>query len=267
MRVASALSALLLGVAFAMPAGAQSNTPPKPVPDPKASSAKPAAPKPQAAKPAPPPKVDPALQAAAQKIAGPFTLSSADGARTCPVTLKPEPAAANFAATLDAGACASIPFTLQVMGWVPDPSGSIRFTGTDGRTVAEFTEGTGGTYEALREGDGVYFLSSPAAVTTVEVSAEEMIGDWDLARAAGSPALCRWTLTGDAQAGGGFQVKVAPGCNTALADFSPATWRVEGGNVVVNSSAGAPPLRFARQEDGGWAKTPERGRPLLLLRP
>lgn len=269
MRVAPALSAFLLGAALAAPAVAQTGAPQKPARDPgtKGSPATPAASQ-QKAQPARPgaPKVDPLLAAAAEKLSGPFSLSSADGTRTCPLTLKTEPAGPDFAAQFDAGACASIPFTLQVAAWRPEASGSIRFTGADGRTVAEFTEASGGAYEALREGDGVYFLSSPAAVATVDVASEEMIGDWNLARSSGGPALCRWTLTGDPRPGG-FAVQVAPGCNLNAMGFSPAVWGIEGGNVLVTSASGAPPLRFARQEDGGWAKTPERGRPLLLLRP
>ncbi len=265
MRFTLATPALLLGVLIAAAALAQTGAPAKPPVGGTAVPAKPVPPKPQAAKP-PAPKADPVLVAAAQKMAGAFSLSSADGTRTCPLTLKADPVGANFAATIDGGACSTIAFALQVSGWTPDDSGSIRLLSADGRLVSEFTESTGGVYEALREGDGVYFLASPAATVSADVSLEEMLGDWDLVRAAGSAALCRWTLTGDARPGGGYALRVTPGCNAALAEFSPSAWRIEGGNVVVTSASGATPLRFARQEDGGWAKTPERGRPLLLLR-
>ncbi len=227
--------------------------------------------RPGAQKPGPgrPARIDPALQAAAQKIAGPFVLSSADGSRTCALTLRADPApgaAPAFLLALDAGACAAIAFAPQLAAWTPDASGALRLLDGQGRLTAEFTEATGGSYEALREGDGVYFLAPPAAQSGLEVSVEEMTGEWDLARTAGKP-ICRWTLTADPAAGGSRVVRVAPGCDPGLAQFAPSGWRIEGGTVLVESGAGAASVRFARQEDGSWAKVPERGRPLLLLRP
>lgn len=214
---------------------------------------------------------DPALAATAQKLAGAYRLMSADGTRICLLTLKTAPAGGLFALEINAAACTTIPFAADATGWTPDPSGAIRLRAADGRLVAEFTEATGGTYEALREGDGVYFLASPTAVQVIEVSPEEMLGDWALVRAAGTPPLCRWTLTDRAVPAtparpAGFAVtgdKACPG----IGDFSPGAWRIEGGNVVITAASGTQLLRFARQEDGSWAKTPERGRPLLLTRP
>ncbi|TCT08143.1 protease inhibitor Inh/omp19 family protein [Aquabacter spiritensis] len=266
LRRSPAIPALLLGLALAAGAHAQT-APPRSGPDagkgqPRAAPSRPppAPAQPQAARPAP------ALLAAGQKIAGPFILSSADGSRACPMTLRAEAAGAVLAAVPDIP-CPVISFVAQIVGWLPDPSGAIRLLAADGRTVAEFTEATGGAYEALREGDGVYFLTPPTAVVGVEVSPEEMIGDWILARAANAPPLCRWTLTDEPAPGGAFKVRVAAGCDAVLADFAAPIWRIEGGNVVVGGRPESTPLRFARQEDGGWAKTPERGRPLLLLRP
>ncbi len=219
-----------------------------------------AAPKPGAAKP-----VDPALRAEAERRAGALTLASADGERTCPLVLKATPTGPGFAVTFETGGCAAIAFVAEVVAWVPDASGAIRLISAQGRTVAEFTEGAAGTYEALRDGDGVYFLATPAALQADVVHAEELLGEWDLSRVAGTP-LCRWSFT-DAPVAGGFAVKVAPGCEAGLAAFSPAAWHLEGSNVLVASGAGASTLRFARQEDGGWGKVPERGRPLLMSRP
>lgn len=220
-----------------------------------------AAPKPAAARP------DPAVREAAGRIAGPFRLSSADGTRGCAVVLKPEPAGPGLGIEFDKGACADIGFTAQVTAWIPDPSGSVRLLGAQGRTVAEFTEGTGGSYEALREGDGVYFLASPASVEEgTEVRVEEVVGEWNLARTAGTP-VCRWSLLQEPAAKGGFRLRVASGCDAALLSFGPSAWDVEGGNILVRSESGSGVIRFARQEDGGWARTPERGRPLLMTRP
>lgn len=285
MRFVPALSALILGAALTAPVVAQTPSKPdatkpgaapvKPAPanPAPAAAAKPNAAKPDGGKPdAPRPpaaasKVDPAILAAAQKAAGTFQLTSADGARSCTVTLVAEPATGGFALDRARDACGAIPFMTQVLAWGPDPSGAIRLTGADGRTVAEFTEATGGSYEALRDGDGVYFLAPPTALAGLEAAPEEMLGDWQLFRTVGAAALCRWSLTDTPATAGSRKVQVAEGCASPLAEFAATAWRLEGGNVVVTSAAGQPALRFARQEDGTWAKTPERGRPLLLIRP
>lgn len=211
-------------------------------------------------------KVDPALRAQAEQAAGAFVLSSADDQRKCPLTLKPEPAANGFALAFDAGVCAGIGFMPQVVAWTPDSSGAIRLLNAQGRLVVEFGQATAGNYEALREGDGVYFLASPAAsedATAVRV--EEMLGDWVLARVAGTP-ICHVVLLEEAAANGGRKLQLGTPCDSAITQFRPVSWSIEGGNVLLASGSGGTPLRFARQEDGGWAKVPERGRPLLLLR-
>lgn len=276
MRFAPASFALFFCVALAAPTFAQSPAKPETAKQ-GAATAKPVQQRTQPGKtetarpPAKPdvPKANPALLAAAQKMAGAFQLASADGTRICALTLKADAASGGgFALDLQQDGCAAIPFAPQLQAWTPDPSGSIRLTGPEGRTVAEFTEATGGSYEALREGDGVYFLAPPSAGHGMEAAPEEMVGDWNLYRAAGAQIQCRWTLAeAPASTGAGRQVLVAPGCAPGLAEFAPVSWRLEGGNVVVASGTGQTPLRFARQEDGTWAKTPERGRPLLLIRP
>ena len=212
------------------------------------------------------PKLDATVREAAARVAAPFRLSSADGARSCGFTLKPDASGPGLAVEFDRPACADIGFSAQVVAWLPDPSGSIRLLNGQGRTVAEFTEGTGGSYEALREGDGVYFLANPALAEGTEIKTEEVVGDWDLARQAGAP-VCRVTLLDAPAKGGGFRLNVASGCDAALLRFGPTAWDIEGGNILVRGEGGASVIRFARQEDGGWARTPERGRPLLMTRP
>lgn len=222
------------------------------------------------AKPAPAPaaapKLDPTVREAAARMAAPFRLSSADGSRSCAFTLKPEAFGPGLALEFDRPACADIGFSAQVVAWLPDPSGSIRLVNAQGRTVAEFTEGAEGSYETLREGDGVYFLANPTTADAAELKPEEVVGDWDLARQAGAP-VCRVTLLDSPAKGGGFRLSIANGCDAALLRFGPTAWDIEGGNILVRGDGGASVIRFARQEDGGWARTPERGRPLLMTRP
>lgn len=238
-------------------------------------------------------RIDPALQALATQKARPLVLTSADGERQCPVILKAEPAGAGFDLAFDRPVCEpAIAFLAEVTAWIPELSGAVRLLNAQGRTVAEFTEAAGGSYEALKEGDGVYFLSDPSIQEGGEVTVAEVTGDWDLSVTAGKP-LCRWTLSDapapkgaatkagpagkaasaaktppgkDRPAPSGQAVTVAPGCDAGMARLEPVSWRLEGGNILVVTRAGLT-IRFARQEDGGWARVPERSRPLLMTRP
>lgn len=219
-------------------------------------------------------QIDPALRDLAAQKAGDLVLTSADGERKCPLTLKAEPSGAGFLLEFDRTTCAeAIAFIAEVSAWLPDVSGAVHLLNPQGRTVAEFTEATGGSYEALREGDGVYFLSNPTMPDGTEVTAAEVTGDWVLSTSVDKP-LCRWTLADEPApkdpkakgAPGGQAVKVGPGCDAAMARLNPVSWRLEGGNILVSTRSG-PTIRFARQEDGGWARVPERGRPLLMSRP
>lgn len=216
-------------------------------------------------------RIDPALRDEAARKAGDLVLASANGERQCPLSLKADPAGAGFALTFDKPVCgATIPFLVEVEAWLPDPSGELRLINAQGHTVVAFTEAAGGSYEALKEGDGVYFLSDPSIHAGGEVSAEDLAGDWDLSTGAGEP-LCRWTLTAapaptGGKAGGAPAVTVAPGCAPELARLAPVSWRLQGGDILVSTRAGRT-IRFARQEEGGWARVPEGAHPLLMSRP
>ena len=244
----------IVGLAFGLPCAPAAAAPE--APGPVAQKQQPAA-----------PRLDPALREAAEQKAGAYVLQSADGERKCPITLKAETVGGALAVQLDKAACeATIAFSAQIAGWTPDATGALRLLNAQGRTVAEFTEATGGSYEALREADGVYFLVNPSIAELPEVTQAEVVGDWDLAATPGTP-LCRWSLTETPAPKGGFLLKVAAGCDASVARLAAASWRRDGGNILVSGTGGGAAIRFARQEDGSWARVPERGRPLLMSRP
>ncbi len=214
------------------------------------------------------PAAAPAFRAdeAAKRLAGPFRLASADGERRCDLALAAEPVEGGFAVALDPAACAAISFAALVRAWTPDAAGSIRLLGAQGRTIAEFTEATGGSFEALREGDGVYFLGPPGTGEGLPATPEEVMGEWLLSRGPGV-AVCRWTLREARAPGGGYRMEVAPDCDESLTRFGAVSWELSGGNILVRGVADGSTIRFARQEDGTWARVPERNRPLLMTRP
>lgn len=213
-----------------------------------------------------PGRVDPALRDLAAGKAGVFTLSSADGTRQCPLALKAEAVPHGFLLELDRPTCAAaIGFLAEVTAWIPDESGALHLVNSQGRTVAEFSESTAGSYEALRDGDGVYFLSDPGVSQAGAVTPAEVEGVWNLV-GSGGKVVCQWTFAAEKAPGSGGAVSLAEGCDAQVTQLGPVAWRLEGGNILVSVRKGAA-IRFARQEDGTWARVPERGRPLLLSRP
>jgi len=210
-------------------------------------------------------RLDPALRDAAEHSAGALRLTSADGERRCDLTLGLQAAGSGLALAWDRAACTDIGFMAQVGAWLPEVAGGLRLLTPQGRTVAEFTPATQGSFEALREGDGVYFLAPPAATDAALATPEEVLGDWLVSREAGS-AVCRWTLLEAPATGGGGRLTLSPPCDEPLTRFAPVAWELVGGNILVRGSDGST-IRFARQDDGTWSRVPERSRPLVMTRP
>ncbi len=214
--------------------------------------------------PSPAPKVDPADLRA---LAANYELANADGDRKCPITLEQKPAGPGYVLVYDRPVCTKLfGFLSQVTAWLPGVGGSIRFVRADGRTIAEFTEGVGGQYEAIREGDAVYFLANLQFVDPKEFAQPaDLVGIWNLSRP-GGPPICQLEFSDQPSGDEGFQLKLQPGCDESLTRFDQVSWRIDRGDVVLQSKQGER-LRFGKQEGGGWAKVPELPRPLVMSRP
>ncbi|TCK23141.1 protease inhibitor Inh [Ancylobacter aquaticus] len=208
----------------------------------------------------------------ATSLAADYRLTNADGDRVCAITLSDKPEGrtrsgpARFDLAFDRPACAdAILFSVDIASWAPGPGQSIRLHGPDGALVAEFTEGVGGTWEALREGDGVYFLVNPR-LADPGLHAGDLVGAWDISETAAKP-VCRLELTATDAGGGTFRARLLAGCPARFVALAPDRWRLDSGSLVL-LTAGGEGLRFAAQEDGGWEKVPpDEGAPLLLSRP
>ena len=215
------------------------------------------------------PAVPPTRQPTAEQrtLASDYVLSSASGDRKCPVTLEERPIAAGFALVYDKAVCAPLfPFLNETAAWLPGIAGSIRFVNAAKRTVSEFTEGVGGQYEALRESDGVYFLSNLQFVDPGDAPQfADLLGEWNMARPGGGP-ICAVTLTDQATGEDTFVLSVKAGCDQAITRFGPVSWLLDRGDIILISAKGER-LRFGRLPEGGWAKVPDTPRPLLLARP
>jgi hypothetical protein len=214
--------------------------------------------------PAPAAKADPAEVRA---LAANYELTNADASLKCAMTLEAKPAGRGLMLAFDRRQCTSLfGFLGEVSAWLPGVAGAILFVAPDGRAVAEFTEGVGGVYEAIRENDGVYFLANLQFVDPSErVQIADLYGEWYLSRP-GGPPICRITLSDEVAGNEMFAARVSAECDPALAKFGLVHWQLERGDVLLRSRSGDT-LRFGRQEGGVWAKIPEKPQPLLLSRP
>ena len=203
----------------------------------------------------------------AKTLAANYELSSAIGDRKCPVALEAKSVGPGFTLVYDKPLCLPLfGFLNETVAWLPGIAGSIRFVNAAKRTVSEFTEGVGGRYEALREGDGVYFLSNLQFVDPGEAPQfADLLGEWNMARPNG-PTICAVTLSDQSTGEDTFVVTVRPGCDQSITRFGPVSWVLDRGDIILFSAKGER-LRFGRQQEGGWAKVPDTPRPLLLARP
>jgi hypothetical protein len=203
----------------------------------------------------------------AKQLAAQYQLQSALGDRKCDVTLEARPIAAGHALAYDRARCTPLfRFLNDTVAWQPGIAGSIRFVNAAKRTVSEFTEGVGGQYEALLEGDGVYFLTNLQFAQAPDVPAfNDAVGEWNIARPNG-PAICSITLTEQAAGDDMFKMTVKPGCDPSIVRFGPVKWFLDRGDIIL-LSAKDERLRFGRQPEGNWTKIPETPRPLSLTRP
>jgi hypothetical protein len=205
--------------------------------------------------------------ASARALASNYQLADAVGERRCPIVLEARTAAPGFALVFDKAVCIPLfGYLAEVTAWQPAPAGGIYLVNGKGTVIAEFTEGVGGVYEAIRENDGVYFLSNlRVADPGTFVQLTDMVGDWNLRRPQGPP-LCRITLTDEPAGEERFALRVGEKCDAAITSFGPVAWRLDRGDLVLISGKDER-LRFGRNDEGAWSKVPDRPRPLLMTRP
>jgi hypothetical protein len=200
---------------------------------------------------------------AVKAIAGEWEISNADREKACNLTLKTDPAKGGFKVEFDKSCAGVFPATKDVEAWglVKD---DLRLLDARGRAVFEFTEVESGIYEAERK-EGLYFLQSLASAAAPPArTAEDMFGEWVVARA-GKP-VCTLSLT-NSGAGGemGYALRVQPGCDVAVTRLNPVNWRMDRGEVVLSSTNGQS-LRFEEAEPNKWQRVPESAEGLTMSR-
>jgi hypothetical protein len=217
-----------------------------------------------------------------RNLSASYELTNADSTLRCPIALEPKPAGRGLFLNYDRDACRSrFGFLSEVSSWLPGIAGAILLVAPDGRVVTEFTEGVGGVYEAIREGDGVYFLANLQFVDPAErVQAKDLMGEWLLARpdappegatkanpkAPPPPKPCTLALTDEVVGDQLFNLRIQPPCDPALVPAGLQSWQLERGDIVLRFANGDS-LRFEKADETRWNKVPEKPRPLVLSRP
>jgi hypothetical protein len=201
---------------------------------------------------------------AVKALVGDWEISTADREKSCNLSFKSDAVKGGYRIEFDK-ACASVfPATREVEVWalVKD---DLKLLDAKGRTVFDFTEVETGMYEAERGNEGLYFLQSLAsAATPAARTAEDMFGDWVLARAGKS--VCTLALTRNGAGGEmGYALRVQPGCDAAVTRLNPVTWRMDRGELVL-SSANGQSLRFEEYEPNKWQRVPESAEGLTMAR-
>jgi hypothetical protein len=205
-----------------------------------------------------------------------YELTNADSTLRCPITLEPKPVGRGLALVFDRAVCTPrFGFLGEVSAWLPGIAGAILLIAPDGRIVTEFTEGVGGVYEAIREGDGVYFFANLQFVDpSARVQTADLVGTWVLALTEPvkpgakdtGPRQCSLLFTEEVAGDQLFHLRLLPECDPALVQTGFQAWQLERGDIVLRMKNGDG-LRFEKSEGNIWSKVPEKPRPMTLSRP
>jgi Protease inhibitor Inh len=208
----------------------------------------------------------PAPSDAAKAMAGAWEMSNADRDRTCNLIFKLTPAGANYAIELDKACGQAFPATRAIVGWTLGRNDMLLLVDATGAPVLEMLEVEAGTYEGLRPNEGRYVLQNPAVVAaSKERPADDLFGEWAIVRAGTTRPLCALTFAGEAADADSFALRVKPGCDQIVARFGPVSWKMDRGQLVVQSAKGQV-WRFEENDPNTWDRIPKGREPLALVR-
>jgi len=199
-----------------------------------------------------------------KEMIGQWELSTTERSKTCVVTIKNEAAPGGLKLELEPGCAAALPFTQDIKAWSIKGLDIVRMQDATGTSVIDFTEVESGIFEGLRQGEGVYILQNLAAARSLAKSMDQMIGDWQIVRGNGRP-ICALTLTNTEATADNFQVFVKPRCDPAVAAFGPVQWRLERGQIILQSKTGDT-WQFEADDNAQWRRVPDSADGLVMLR-
>ncbi|WP_159006758.1 AprI/Inh family metalloprotease inhibitor [Bradyrhizobium sp. S69] len=198
-------------------------------------------------------------------MVGQWELSTTERSKTCVITLKSDATPLGMKLELEPACPKALPFTVDINSWSIKGLGDIvRLQDATGQPVIDFTEVETGIFEGLRTGEGVYILQNLAAARSLAKSMDQMIGDWAMVRGNGDQ-ICGLTLTNTEATADNFQVFLKPKCDPAIAAFAPTQWRLDHGQILLQSARGDT-WSFEADDNAQWRRVPDSADPLIMLR-
>jgi Protease inhibitor Inh len=193
---------------------------------------------------------------------GAWEFSNADHDRICRFNFRADPAAGGYKLDIDKNCPNVFPATKEIVGWAVDNYGALRLLDASGTAVIELTEAESGIYDGFQPGEGRYILQSAAAAPVR--SADDVAGEWAIARGTGKP-ICMLTLANNPAGADSLALKLKPGCDSFVTRFGPTSWRMNQGELVLLSARGQT-WRFEENDVNTWQRVPETDDPVLLVR-
>ncbi len=204
----------------------------------------------------------PASADALNAMVGNWEFSNADRDKICRFAFRSDAAANGYKVDIDKNCPNLFPSTKDVSAWTLDTFGTLRLLDKAGNALIELSEAENGIFDGFQPGEGRYVLQS--AATVPPRTAEELVGDWGIARGTGKP-ICMLSLAGTPANADNLALKVKPGCDAFVARFGPVSWRVDRGELVLVSARGQT-WRFEEADANTWTRVPESADPVILLR-
>jgi len=204
---------------------------------------------------------------AASAVVGAWEFSNADHDKVCHITFRAEAASSGgHRVDIDKNCPNLFPSTKKIAAWAIDNYGDLRLIDGQGEAVIELTQVEGGMYDGFSPEEGRYILQSAAAAPVR--TANDMVGDWAIARSLGRP-ICTLTLAnspaGPGSAADVLTLKVKPGCDPSVVRFNPTGWRMQEGDLMLLSARGQS-WQFEENDANTWQRVPESSDPILLVR-
>ena len=204
----------------------------------------------------------PAASEAASAMIGAWEFSNADHDKICRFNFRSETATGGYRLEIDKNCASIFPTTKDIVGWAVDNFGGLRLLNAGGNSVIELSLAEAGLYDGFDPEQGRYVLQSAAAAPVR--SAEDMVGDWAIARGTGKP-VCVLTLANTPAGADALILKVKPGCDPMVTRFAPNSWRMDQSELVLLSARGQT-WRFEENDANTWQRVPESSDPVLLVR-
>jgi len=194
---------------------------------------------------------------------GAWEFSNADHDKICHFNFRSDAVAGGYRLDIDKNCPNLFPSTKEMTAWAVDNYGSLRLLDARGNSVVDLTEVESGMYDGFTPEEGRYILQTAAAAPMR--TADDMAGDWAIARGAGKP-ICALTLVNSPAAGtDALTLKIKPGCDATITRFNPVAWRMDQGDLVLLSQRGES-WQFEENDANTWQRVPESADPFLLVR-